>query len=107
MLKTTVLCALVIYSYHCPNNEDECPNAGHTADRAVIGVPGLKSQGECESLAYSIMKGTGGHAHWDYGCWPYRAAITDGRKPYGKEPSPGARWFESGCPKDGTETPKQ
>ena len=103
MLKTTILCALVIYSYHCPNNEDECPDAPHLANQAVIGIPGLKSQGECESLAYSIMKGTGGHAHWTYGCWPYRAAITDGRKPYGKEPAPDKRWFEWGCPKDGTE----
>jgi hypothetical protein len=51
------------------------------------------------------MKGTG-HPHWDYGCWPYRAAITDGRKSYGKGPEPNARWFEWGCPKDGTETLK-
>jgi hypothetical protein len=39
MLKTTILCALVIYSYHCPNNEEDCPDAGHPADQAVIGVP--------------------------------------------------------------------
>jgi hypothetical protein len=35
MLKTTILCALVIYSYHCPNNEEDCPDAGHPADQAL------------------------------------------------------------------------
>jgi hypothetical protein len=66
--------------------------------RQLLASPGLKSQGECESLAYRIIKGAGARSHCDYGCWPYRAAITDGRKPYGKEPDPNARWFEWGCP---------